>query len=77
MKNFCTVSDINYLHLALSMHESLSKSSTEYTLYYFCVDEETFNFLSDYDSRIVPISISQLCETNEHLKKLKKSRSIF
>lgn len=72
MKNFCTVSDINYLHLALSMHESLTKSDTEYTLYYFCVDEETFNFLSDYDSRIVPISITQLCETNEHLKKLKK-----
>ena len=48
MKNFCTVSDINYLHLALSMHESLSKSDIEYTLYYFCVDEETFNFLSDY-----------------------------
>jgi len=77
MKNFCTVSDKNYLHLGLSMHESLSKSDTDYTLYYFCVDEESFEFLSGYDSRIVPISITQLCETNEHLKKLKTVEASF
>ena len=77
MKNFCTVSDKNYLHLGLSMHESLSKSDTDYTLYYFCVDEESFEFLSGYDSRIVPISITQLCESNEHLKKLKTVEASF
>jgi len=77
MKNFCTVSDKNYLHLGLSMHESLSKSDTDYTLYYFCVDEESFEFLSGYDTRIVPISITQLCETNEHLKKLKTVEASF
>ena len=77
MKNFCTVSDKNYLHLGLSMHESLSKSKTEYRLYYFCVDEETYNFLKEYDSRIVPISITQLLQTNNNLKELKKVEASF
>jgi hypothetical protein len=72
MKNFCTVSDKNYLHLGLAMHESLSKTECEYTLYYFCVDDETYKVISEYDDeRIVPISISKLLETNEDLKVLK------
>ena len=77
MKNFCTVSDKHYLHLGLSMHESLSKSKSQYTLYYFCVDEESYNYLVEYDSRIIPISIPQLCEVNEDLKQLKNVEASF
>jgi hypothetical protein len=78
MKNFCTVSDKNYLHLGLAMHESLGRSSCEYKLYYFCVDNETYTFLCNYnDERIIPISIESLLKTNEDLQILKSVEASY
>jgi len=73
MKNFCTVSDSKYLHFGLALHESLSRSAEEYTLYYFCTDDESYNFLNEYSDNLIPISIPELLKNNEDLIKLKEA----
>jgi hypothetical protein len=70
--NFCSVSDVNCVHQAISMNESLKESEMEHKLYYLCVDEETYDILISLDDdTIVPISLNELIKTNETLQQLK------
>ena len=70
--NFCAVSDVNCVHQAISMNESLKKSEMEHKLYYLCADDDTYEIMSSLeDDTIVPISVSELLKTNETLQKLK------
>ena len=59
--NFCSVSDVNCVHQAISMNESLKESEMNHKLYYLCVDEETYDILTSLDDdTIVPISLNEL-----------------
>ena len=50
MKNFCTLSDYNYLPLGLSLYESLKKTTKGgFNLYYLCLDDKTFDTLEKFD----------------------------
>ena len=70
--NFCAVSDVNCVHQAISMNESLKRSKEQHKLYYLCADEETYEIMSSLnDDTIVPISVEELLKENETLQKLK------
>ena len=46
MRNFCTLSDYNYLSKGLVLYESLLKNSSEsFNLYYLCTDKEAYDKL--------------------------------
>jgi len=48
--NFCTVSDIKYLNQGLCMYDSLVRySKTDFTLYYLCIDRESYVRLQSLD----------------------------
>ena len=39
---FCTIADKNYLTKALAMYQSLTDNLEQFTLYFLCLDDETF-----------------------------------
>jgi hypothetical protein len=39
---FCTIADKNYLTKALAMYQSLTENLEQFTLYFLCLDDETF-----------------------------------
>lgn len=39
---FCTIADKNYLTKALAMYQSLIENLEQFTLYFLCLDDETF-----------------------------------
>lgn len=47
MRNFCTLSDKNYLYKGLTLYENLKDlyPDENFCLYYLCLDEETFNII--------------------------------
>lgn len=47
MNHICTISDINYLHYALTLYDSLKWTSKErFLLHFYCIDQATFDKLS-------------------------------
>jgi len=70
MRNYCTLSDIRYLHYGLALHDSLLRHSEPFILYYLCLDSETYEKLSDLGvPEIVPISLEEIMEQRKELKK--------
>lgn len=69
MKTFTTLSDYKYLPLGLCLYESLLNTvKGEFTLYYLCLDDETFIKVSELScNNIVPISIQQVLSDNPEL----------
>ena len=50
MRNLCTLSDKNYVAQGKALIRSLRQTcSYPFTMYYLCLDEETFNALEGYD----------------------------
>lgn len=50
MKNFCTVSDINYLHHGLALYDSLVKTSNKFKLHYLCLCDNSYSIVSKIDN---------------------------
>lgn len=72
MKNFCTLSDYNYLPLGLSLYESLKKTTKGgFNLYYLCLDDKTFDTLENIEG-IIPVNIKKLLEDNKDLSEYKQ-----
>lgn len=62
MMHFCTYSDIKYVYKGLALNQSLSETiECDYTLYYLCLDDETFELLSHLElPNIKPVHIHSL-----------------
>ena len=70
MKNFCTVSDKNFLHFGLALYESLKSNLQEdFRLFYLCTDKECYQALEDLSlESVVPLSLEDLLEADDRLK---------
>lgn len=65
MINICTLSDKNYFRYGLAMYDSLlEQCKQDFTLYYLCLDDETYDKLKEMDLKNVePIPLQPLKET--------------
>ena len=74
MRNYCTLSDKNYLINGLALIDSLEKlSSEDFKIYYLCMDDETFTTLSDLENdKVIPVPMSDL-ESDKDFPTLKKN----
>ena len=71
MKNICTISDKNYLPLGLCLIESLNKHNENITIYYLCVDTDTFDYFSNNPTEnVVPIRMDSVIQTDDRLKNI-------
>ena len=71
MKNYCTLSDINYLYFGKALIHSLNeKCSEDFVLYYLCLDDQTYEELQGYEN-VHPIRLSELEKDNSKLMNFK------
>lgn len=49
LRTYCTLFDVNYLTRALVLHRSLTRASTRFRLFAFCMDEESSRALARLD----------------------------
>lgn len=69
MKNFCTLSDSNYLIKGLTMYDSLVNTQCDFMLHYLCLDIESFNKLIDLNlESIKPYNLDDLIEGDINLQ---------
>src|SRR5580704_3486074 len=47
MRHYCTYFDQNFLPFGLALHESLKRHESDFVLHTLCLDEPTFQFLSN------------------------------
>ncbi len=74
-RRYCTLSDKNYLKFGKALIDSLISHSTEdFVLYYLCLDEETFESLTDYNSKVVPVRLSDVENSNQDLVNFKNRK---
>ena len=74
-RRYCTLSDKNYLKFGKALVDSLiSHSSEDFVLYYLCLDEETFESLTDYNSKVVPVRLSDVENSNQDLVNFKNRK---
>ena len=74
MYHCCTLSDYNYLLKGLVLYDSLEKYTKEdFVLYYFCLDNETYNKLNELNLKhIIPINLKDLEYDHLELQNIKK-----
>jgi|SaaInlStandDraft_1057018.scaffolds.fasta_scaffold01383_6 hypothetical protein len=76
-QNYCTLFDINYLPHVSSLFDSLDKYIDSYTVYCFCMDDESLQFIKKNKNKsIIPISFKQLEIYYPELKAAKLNRSL-
>ena len=75
--HYCTLFDKNYLPHCLSLYQSLEKNVDSFVLYCFCMDNESYDFLSKNNrEKIKLISSNELEIYYPELIKAKSNRSI-
>lgn len=75
-KYFCTLFDINYISFAKALFSSLNNQELKFTIYAFCMDDESFTDISGSNiSNVVPIRLSDLEKKLQHLEIVKKNRT--
>jgi hypothetical protein len=75
MRHFCLMTSENYIAKSILMYESLlNHYNNEFRLYYFCFDNQTYNYLlkANYNN-IIPIARNEW--EDAELLKVKSSRS--
>lgn len=73
MRYYCSLSDKNYLKFGKALIHSLEKQSSEdYILYYLCIDDESFEELHNYNSKVIPIKLDEVLSSSDDLKKYKE-----
>jgi hypothetical protein len=80
MRYYCTLFDVNYLPNFLALYDSLVRNSTSLKIYAFCMDDESFQYLSEFqtdgNNEIISISLDQLQNEFPELERIKKERSV-
>ena len=73
MRSYCTLSDKNYIGQGLALINSIRRVSSEkFTLYYLCLDDETYRRLANIEG-VVPVKLSDVEDSREQIKKYKQS----
>lgn len=79
MVNFCIVTGETYSAKALVMYRSLVNTNSDFSLYYFCFDEQTHAMLTKlkkqhslYD-RLIPVKVSDVMD--DRLREAKSNRT--
>ena len=76
MKNYCTLSDITYLKFGKALFKSLDAQCDEnFILHYLCIDDETYEELIDYDSRLIPVKLDEVLSKYPNLVKYKETKA--
>ncbi len=74
--SFCTYFDKNYLPHVLSLYESLLKNVSKFTMYCFCMDDESYQFMQSKNAHsIIAVSFQQLEDHFPELLIAKSNRS--
>ena len=74
MKNICTVSDNNYLIKGLTLYDSLKEYSEDFILHYLCIDDTSFNKLTQFESKSLKVwNVTELLNNNNDLLNLKNT----
>ena len=74
MKNICTVSDINYLPLGLTMYESIKNHTEDFVLHYLCIDGASFEKLKPFECDTLKVhGVDHFLESDNILLGLKNS----
>ena len=72
MRNYCTLSDSNYLKFGKALFKSLCDTSSEnFVLYYLCLDDSSYEELMDYDIRLIPIKVNEVLSEYPNLQTYK------
>lgn len=79
MRYYCTLFDLNYLPNFLALYHSLAQQDNNIHIYAFCMDKESFDYLSAYpnsiEGKIKCISLDKLFNEFPVLLNIKKERS--
>ena len=76
MRYYCTHFDINYIAHALSLYYSLEKFAKPFTLYMFCMDDESYEKICAKNlENAKPVSYESLEENIPSLVDAKKNRT--
>ena len=55
MIHACTISDYGFLAKGLTLYESLLNHTDNIVLHYLCIDDKSFNILSNYKSESLQV----------------------
>jgi hypothetical protein len=76
MRHYCTYFDQNFLPFGLALHESLKRHESDFVLHTLCLDEPTFQFLSNLKlNTLIPLRLEELERFDPALLSVKPSRS--
>jgi len=74
MINLTTVSDYNYLTKGIALYESLLDNSNDFVLHYLCIDDKTYNKLTELNlDKVIVYNINNLVNNDSSLMNLKNS----
>lgn len=74
MNYYCTLSDKKYLLQGLVLYNSLCKHDPDFRLIWLCLDEETYEYLSNADiDKIFPLSLAELECNDKELRQAKNN----
>ena len=74
MINLTTVSDYNYLTKGIVLYESLLNSSDDFMLHYLCIDDKSYNKLTEYNFENLKVyNINDLLNSDNNLLYLSNS----
>jgi glycosyltransferase involved in cell wall biosynthesis len=77
LRHFCTLFNALYQHHALALFSSLEANAVDFKLYCFCMDEESYQFISSKkEEKLIAIAIESLLEEMPELREAKKNRSL-
>tara|TARA_R110000824_G_scaffold49483_8_gene138802 strand:- start:19817 stop:20755 length:939 start_codon:yes stop_codon:yes gene_type:complete len=79
MKNFCTLSDVNFLPFGLALHDSLKRNfDDDFKLFYLCTDDASYDKLNrlKIDS-IVPLSLTELTLSDKSLSRARENQPSY
>ena len=72
--NFCTTADINYLTKALALYQSLCENVEDFTLYFLCIDFETWKKIGELNLKNVSrFKLERLEEIDIELQQAKNN----
>ena len=72
--NICTTCDFKYIEKGLCLYESLNRYADDLTLHWLCLDEKTYNKLSELNlPKVIPYSLEQLEIEDELLVQAKSN----